>query len=209
MTRPALRIGNVASGAVLVGGAIAIALPQHVVSIAQLVAGAVAAAAGLRVLAVHVPPTGWMHPLKWASPFGDAGPAARKPAAGDELDRIRTALSRPRQRIAGAPALPPETLRLVTPLLRSALELDREGPVDRSRLPETLSPTARAILLTDPRPHASRIFLARADERGVSETVLEVLDELERLTGDAPRTGSSVHSASSPPHSSPRTGPSA
>ncbi len=185
MNQPALRIGNVAAGALALGGGLALALPQHVVSIAQLVILAVAASAGLRALASHVPATGLMYPLKWGSPFGDAGPAGRASAGGDEVARIRAALSRPRQRLSGAPDLPPEALRLLRPLLRSALELDRDAPVDPDRLPDSLSPAARAILTTEPLPHGSWVFLSRADERGVTETAHAVLDEVEHIAEEA------------------------
>lgn len=186
MNQPSLRVGNVGAGALALGGGLLIALPQHVVSIAQLVILAIAASAGLRALASHVPPTGFMYPLKWGSPFGDAGPAGRRISTNDEVGRIRAALSRPRQRLGGPPPLPPETLRLLRPLLRAALELDRDAPITAAHLPEHLSPAARAVLLTDPLEHGSWIRTTRPDERAVSETAHALLDEVEELARETP-----------------------
>lgn len=179
MRDPTLRTGNVAAAAVLIGGVLLVALPRRAVSIVQVVAVTVAVAAVLHALATHVPVSGWLSPFRWMSPFHRPSSAgARGP---DELDSIRARVSGRRQRLRGGPPLPPETLRLLQPLIRAALDLDRDDasypPSARTRL----SPVTWAVLTTDPLRNPYWFRTLPANDREVAGIVHAVLDDLERL----------------------------
>lgn len=178
MNERTLRPGNIAAAAVVMGGVLIIALPQHGLSIIRLVIVTVAAAAGLYALVLNAPAT-W-----WASPFDRKIRAGSKRHASDELDWIRSTLSGRRQRLENGPALPPEILRLLQPLIEVALE--REGIDARdSAWPDSarrlLSAETWAVLTTEPLKWPPRHRTRRPDKRKTAELVHAILDELDRL----------------------------
>ena len=111
-----LRPGNIAAAALVIAGALGLAVPQHVLSIARVVLVTVAAAAGLYALGSSAPAT-W-----WASPFDRSSDPDRGAHGSRDIERIRTELSGWRQRVPNGPPLPPEVLRLLRPLVEVALE---------------------------------------------------------------------------------------
>jgi hypothetical protein len=175
-----LRPANVAAAALVIGGVLLLALPGYALGILQLVAVTAAATTALHALASNVPPTGWMSPFKWMSPF--AGTPLSEPGPPDvhELEPIRARLGARRLRAVGGPPLPPDALRLLRPLIRSALDLPPGGPVPREAALR-LSPLARSILAAELPRDPRWIDTVRPDEDAVAEVVHQVLDELERL----------------------------
>lgn len=177
-----LRPGNVAAAAMVIGGLLSVLWPQHGVGIARLVIVTVAVAAGLYALAVNVPE--WSTVLT-RSPFDRTDlPASERRAAG-EIDRIRSQLARRRQRIEGGPAVPPEVLRLLKPLIVAALErqgldLDDEAQLESAR--DLLSAPTWAVLTADVLEWPSWFRTVRPDERAVADVVHGVLDDVDRLT---------------------------
>lgn len=178
MNERTLRPANIAAAAVVIGGALIIALPHHGMNIVRLVVVTIAAAAGLYALAVNAPAT-W-----WASPFDRRRRAGRKEHASAELDWIRSTLSGRRQRIENGPPLPPETLRLLQPLIQVALErqgLDARDAACADSARELLSAQTLAVMTSDPLKWPPRSRTLRPDKRKTAEVVHIVLDELDRL----------------------------
>lgn len=168
---------NVAAAAVLIGGALVVALPGHATSIVRLVVLTTAAAVVVHAVASVVPEwtaTGW-------SPFGRAARREGETSASGEIDRIRSRLSGRRQRIGDGPPLPPETVRLLQPLIRVALE--REGLGCGKLARTSLSPLTLAVLAADPLQRPNWFRTHRPDGRQVAEIVHGVLDDLDRLSG--------------------------
>ena len=128
MNESALRPGNVAAAAVLIGGVLTVLLPQHAMSIVQLVIVTVAVSSAVYALAVNVPSAGWISPFKWMSPFNRAAYQGRRTRPSDELGSIGSKLSGRRQPIENGPPMPPATLRLLKPLIAVALDFDPNGP---------------------------------------------------------------------------------
>lgn len=176
-----LRPLNVAAAALVIGGILLLALPRYALGIIQLVVVTGAAATALHALAVNVPQTGWMSPFKWMSPFADAPQPERSTPASAELEPIRAKLAARRLRAAGGPPLPAETLRMLKPLIRSALDIDAGGGAASPEAAARLSPLARAILATDVPSEPRWIDTVRPDATAVAGVVHSVLDELERL----------------------------
>lgn len=173
-----LRFGNLAAAAVLIGGVLVAGLPQHAMSVVQLVIVTVATAAALYALIAIVPVT-W-----WKSPFDRSGRPPRKTDGSDEMDLIRSKLSGRRHPIENGPPLPPGALHLMKPLIRLALERENLDPEDEAHRPSArsrLSPLTWAVFTSDPsrRPHWLRTF--RPDEREVADIVHAVLDDLDGL----------------------------
>lgn len=195
MNEGALRPGNVAAAAVLIGGVLATVLPQHAMSIVQLVIVTVAVSTGLYALAVHVPSAGWISPFKWMSPFGRAAYPGRRRRRSDELRSIRLKLSGRRQPIENGPPMPPVTLRLLKPLIASALDLDpsEEPPPPSAR--GRVSPLTWAVLTSQPLRRPRWFRTLRPNEREVTQTVHSVLDELDRLKAGASDPKGSINSS--------------
>lgn len=178
MSENILRPAHIAAAAVTIGGALAILLPQHGMSLVRLVIVTVAAAAGLYALTIQAPPAWWM------SPFDRRHRRGRHGAGRDDVDWIRSTLAGRRQPIDGGPPLPPQALALLQPLIRTAL--DREGidPGDGTAVDSTgtrLAPITIAVLAARPLTHPSRRRTLRPDERQTASAVDAVLDDLERL----------------------------
>lgn len=169
-----------ATAAVVIGGALIALLPQHGMSIIRLVVLTAAAAAGLYALGVNAPAT-W-----WRSPFDRRPGRARRP---DEIDWIRSELSGWRQRVPGGPALPPEVIRMLRPLIGAATEqaaARRAGPYRDE--PVRVSPVTRAIMSSDAprRPRWHRMLPPNGS--AVAAAVETVLDDIDRLTGESTTT---------------------
>lgn len=194
MNERTLRPANVAAAVMAIGGALTLVFPGHVLSILQVVAVTVAAAAGLYVLAVHVPPSGWISPFRWMSPFRLATRPQRRGGRSAELEAIRVRMSGRRQRIAGGPPLPPAVLRMLQPALRAALDLDLREGVPPPQARDRLSPAAWTVLTAEPLAGARWFRTLHSDPRAVAEAVHVILDELDRLSvspGDPPPTPAS------------------
>lgn len=188
MNERSLRPANVASAALVIGGVLLVALPRHALSIVQLVVVTAATAAALYALAANVPPTGWMSPFKWMSPFVPTVRQARDEATAHETDSIRSKISGRRVRIAGGTPMPPETVRLLKPLIRSALDVGPDDDLRAAARKARLSPLSWSVLACDIDPHPGWLGTVRADERRVAEVVHQVLDEIERLDAGGPGT---------------------
>ena len=197
MKRRALWPGNVAAGAVLIGGVLIVALPRHVLSIVQLVIVTTAVSAGLYALAANVPTTGWISPFKWLSPFGRVTHSARLGHRSNRLDLIRGRLSDRRQRVDNGPSIPPAILRQLKPLIAVALDLDLRDETRLASARGRLSPRTFAALTSDPLDRPSWFRTSRSNEREVAETVHRVLDDLDRLTSGASHSQRSVDSSHS------------
>jgi len=181
MNPRALRPANVSAAAVLIGGVLTLALPQHAMSIFRLVILTAAASAGLYALAVNVPPTGWLSPFKWMAPFNRAVHSEGHERSLDELALIRSWLLGRRQRVGEAPPMPPSMLRILQPLVASALEV---SPGDEARwlaARERVSPTTRAVLTTAPLHRPGWLRTLRGDGAAVAAVVNRVLDDLDHL----------------------------
>ena len=110
MSERSLRTTNVAAGALLIGGLLVAPLPGRALSVVQVVVVALAAATALWVLASAVPPTGWISPFKWMSPFGGVV-TPRLGHRSHALGFLRDRLGDRRQPVEGGPPLPPAVLR--------------------------------------------------------------------------------------------------
>ena len=181
MSEHALRPGGVAIAAVLIGGVLVIAFPHHVLSIIRVVVATAAAVAALHALAVNVPLTGWISPYKWMSPFSPVARREIPQGDTDEVDFIHSKLSGWRQPIKYGPPMPPAVLRLLRPIVRSALGLGQHDEVDREVVRNLLSPVTWAILVSDPLEHTHWFLMRPPDARKVTEVVHHVLDDIERI----------------------------
>lgn len=192
MSPRALAPANMAAAAVLIGGVLIVARPEHVLGVAELVLVTIAAGAGLYALAAHVPPTAWMSPFKWMSPFGGGPGPERRRHGSDEIDAIRSKLSDRRQRIAHGPPLPPDVLRLLRPVIADALDIDPDDVAQVAAAGRRLSPLAWSVLASDPIPRSYWLNTLRPNEWEVAEVVHEVLDELEHLPASTSRRRSAT-----------------
>jgi hypothetical protein len=186
---------DVATAAVVIGGLLILAMPNHGMSIVRVVIVTVAAAACLHAFVLNAPPTWWNSPFdrkaKWS---------ARAPVTG-ELDWIRAGLAGRRQRIENGPPLPPGALRLLQPLIRVALEregVDPGGDTGAATAHELLSPLTRAVLECKILTRPSRLRTLPSDERMTAEIVHRILDELESHAG-RPAGPRSQTTTSTPP----------
>jgi hypothetical protein len=176
-----LRPGHVAAAALLIGGMLVAVLPQHALSIARLVVVTMAAAAALHALALNAPPR-W-----WRSPFAGHRRNRRRASTADDIDWIRSMLAAPRQRVRHGPSLPPETLGVLQPLIRSALErhgIDAADTRGRAAARTLLAPVSWAVLTGEPVKGGQWYRLLPPDERATARVVHGVLDDLERLAAD-------------------------
>jgi hypothetical protein len=182
MNAQILRPGGIAAGAVVIGGTLVLAMPQHAGTIVRLVIVTVAAAAALYALGFNAPPRWWL------SPFDRSGATVGTRTGSREIDRVRSELSGWRQRIPGGSPLPPEVVRMLQPLIEVAIERAGLRPGDRrvtgtTRTP--LSPLIRGILRTDSSTRPPWYRMVRPDRREVAATVHRVLDELDRIAAGA------------------------
>lgn len=195
MNERVLRTANVAAAALVIAGAAALLLPRHGPTIARVLVVGVGAAAALHALVASTPPT-W-----WPSPF-DRGMADEGEQEGpDELAWIRGRMAGRRQRIGqGLPPVPPDTLRLLKPLVEVVLEREGLDTTDEGHLRSArtlLSPLTWSILAAEPLARLRWFRTVRPDEREVAGVVHAVLDELETLAeGTAPS-----HPQARPTHS--------
>ena len=183
MNERTFRPANIAAAAVMIGGLLGLLLPQHGATILRLVIVTIAAAAGVYALAVLAPPA-W-----WKSPFDQVRNRHARDER-DEIDWIRSKLAGPRQRITRGRAVPPETLRLLQPLIGSALEREGFDPADRASIGsarDVLSPLTAAVLDSEPLKRGLRLGMVRPDADATAGVVHAVLDDLERLS-DGPRS---------------------
>jgi hypothetical protein len=172
MSEQTLRPESVATAAVVIGGALVAVLPQHAMSIVRLVILTAAAAAGLYALGVNAPAT-W-----WKSPFDRRPGRSRGP---DEFESIRSGLSDWRQRIADGPALPPDVVRMLRPLIAAAVEQAGAGGGRRSAGARVhLSHVTRAVLASGSRVRPRWFDMVPPDGRTVAAAVEVVLDDIER-----------------------------
>jgi hypothetical protein len=178
MNERTFRPANIAAAAVMIGGLLSLLLPQHGATILRLVIVTIAAAAGVYALAVRAPPA-W-----WKSPFDQVSNRRRREER-DEIDWIRSKLVGPRQRITRGRAVPPETLRLLQPLIESALEREGFDPADRTSIESArnlLSPLTAAVLASEPLKRGFQFRMVRPDAAATAVFVHAVLDDLERLS---------------------------
>lgn len=184
MIERTFRPANIAAASLVIGGLLLIARPEYAISIVQLVIVTIAAAAGLYALAVNAP-AAW-----WLSPFDRTVRSRQRRRGYDETDRIRATMGGRRQEFPKGPAMPPETLRLLQPLIRVALEregLDHADVAARETARALLSPRTFAVLMSDARKRPPWFRMLPPDEAGTAEVVRHVLDDLDRLATSEPR----------------------
>lgn len=198
MNEPGIPTGPTVAATIMIGGLMALAFPQHALSIVQVVLVTFAALAGLHALSI-IAPEGSVTGL-WSSPF-DRSPRDRPDAEhSSEIATLRAKLSARRVAIPGAPTLPPEMLRLLRSLIVVALQragVDPDDETGQASIRERLSPLTRALLTSNP-PNSPRwINRRRAAPRRVAGVVQRVLDDLDRFdAGPGPGpTSPTTHSA--------------
>lgn len=184
MTEPSLRPRDTGSGALLLGGIFVVLFPQHSVSILRVLVVTLAAATGVYALLVTAP-TAW-----WTSPFEKKRRTAVAAPASEELNSIRSMLSGRRQVLESGAALPPQALRLLKPMIESALA--REGvdlgtDAGQRCAEDTLSPTTWAILTGEPLLWPRWYQTRQPNEGRASEVVNAVLDDIEKVNDKTPR----------------------
>jgi hypothetical protein len=184
MNEHGLRPGGVAAAALIIGGVVAAALPGHAPNVLRIFIVAMAAVAGLYALSLNVPPSGWLSPFKWLSPFGRRVRLRGVGRGQAEVDIIDSKLSGRRQRLPYGPPMPPGTLRLLRPLIRSAIEIAPDDDVPPPSAGGALSPLSWAILTTEPLDNPFWFQTASPNRREAAEAVHAVLDELERIAAD-------------------------
>ncbi len=181
MTAEALRPLRLVGAALVLGGLVIALTPRHALLVVELVLVTIAAGVCLYALASNVPPTGWISPFKWLSPFGGERRAERRLHGADQIRGIRAKLGGRRQRLEGAPPMPPEVLRMLQPVMSSALDVDLE---DRPAVEATrarLSPHAWAILATEPLPRSYWLTTVRPNAWEVAAVVADVLAEIHHV----------------------------
>ena len=164
----------VATSAVLIGGILLVVVPRGALGVIQLTILAAAMATALTAFLDSVPASGWLSPFRWLSPF--SGLTEERTERPDELALIHARLQGRRSRVKGASPLPPDVVRLLDPLIRDTLDLlDAKDAA-------ALSPTSAAVLNTRPplKPPALLTLPPAPDD--VSDVVMQVLDDLERVS---------------------------
>lgn len=188
MNEPGIRTGPTVAATILIGGLMALVFPQYALGIVQVALVTFAALAGLHALSIIAPEgsvTG-----RWSSPF-DRSPRDRPhEEPSSEIDNLRARLSGRRVAIPGAPALPPETLRLLRSLIVVALQragVDPDDETEQASIRQRLSPLTHAVLTANPPSSPSWMRRRRAAPRRVARVAQRVLDDLDRLdVGHAP-----------------------
>jgi hypothetical protein len=167
---------NTAAAALFIGGVLVVLFPEAVASVARLVVVTIAATAGLYALAVNSPPA-------WGSPFL-RGARRRGGGSAGEVAWIRARLAGWRLRAGPAPPMPREVLRMLRPLIVTALQrqgIDANDAADRTAARQLLSPLSWAVLTGDPGGRLAGLPTHPPDRRRVAEVVHRVLDDLDRL----------------------------
>ncbi|NNF12031.1 MAG: hypothetical protein HKN72_02330 [Gemmatimonadetes bacterium] len=199
MTSDTLRPTEMASATLFLGGLLLAIAPGYVLPITELVLVTLAAGACVFALSSNVPPTGWISPFKWLSPFGGERRSERRRHGTDEIEGIRAKLGGRRQRLEAAPPLPPEVLRTLQPLIATAVSADGEAPHEAAR--HRLSERAWSILTAEPLPRPYWIATVRPNPWEVAAVVVDLLAELDRISTDtAARTTPPPPPAASPRH---------
>jgi hypothetical protein len=183
VNEPTFRSGEVASAALLIGGVLVAVIPRHALGIAQLVVVTMAVVAGRHLLARSVPPTGWLSPFKWMSPFGRRETRNGTGRSPDGFVTIQSKLYGWRHPFPPGLTLPPGVVSLLKPLVRDALDLEPEDEVLSTPEPSSLSPLTQAILRCDPPRGLDRLRWLPPDSESVAQVVLRVLGDL--YPGDA------------------------
>lgn len=178
MTDPRPRTFVLAVGLVLVGGMMVFLSPRSVIVVLQWVAGGLAAVAALHVFR-HNAPAVW-----WTSSFDRQVDPIVVPEE-DETEWIRARLAGRRVRIGGGQvAVPPETLRLLRPLIEECVSRhggDASTHATSNSLKGALSPLTRAVLHSDPTMQPGWWGTVRPDKHAVAAIVHHVLDDLKDI----------------------------
>lgn len=206
MTSSTLRPPELAAATLFLGGLLLALAPGHVLAVAELVLVTLAAGACVYALSSNVPPTGWISPFKWLSPFGGERRSERRRHGADEIEGIRAKLGGRRQRLPAAPPLPPDVLRMLQPLIATALDIDADDRAAQEAARHRLSERAWSILTAEPLPRPYWFATVRPNSWEVAAVVADLLGELHRVSTDpAPRqaTPSLPPPAASPRHRDP------
>lgn len=184
MSDPRSRTLALAAGLLVAGGLAIFFSPDRVMITVQWTVAGLAAIAALH-LVVAGAPSAW-----WTSPFDRADRPARTTEPVDETHWIRTRFEGRRVPVGGGRwALPPETVRLLRPLIEEAMirkTADAGDPSSTEALRGRLAPLTRAVLATDSTIQPGWWGTTRSDGEAVARLVDRVLDDLERLEGAAP-----------------------
>jgi len=185
MTEHAFRPGEVASSALMIGGILVAVVPRHAMAIAQLVVVTMAVVAVRHLLARSVPPTGWLSPFKWMSPFGRREGRRRGGRGPHGFATIRSKMSGWRHPFPTGLTLPPGAVGLLKPLIRDALDIEPDSEIPPTPEHPTVSPLTQAILECDPPKGVDRLRWIPPDSERVAEVVLTVLGDLHPADADA------------------------
>lgn len=190
MTSLALRPRNVSAGALLIGGGLLAVFPTHALTIVNLTVVTAALSFAVHALAANVPPSGWISPFRWRSPFASGAHRGATGHRADEIGHIRNLIGGRRQEVPGAPPMPPGVLRILRALIASALDIslrDREAVRACRR---TVSPLTFAVLTCVPHRRTTIWNTRRGDAHEVTAVVHRILDDLDRIApgGEARRT---------------------
>ena len=196
MSGRALRPGDVAAAALVIGGAITLLLPQYGLSILRLVIVTAAAGSCVYALAVNVPVT-------WSSPFDRTGGPGATSSGSDEVQWLRSKLRSRRQSISNGPPIPPEILRTLQPLIRTALGQDDPLVADPAYVESfrwALSPLTWSVLNSDPLKQPIWLRTRWPNPREVAEVVHHILDDLDGLaaSGRGPHHAPRIDSQQEP-----------
>jgi hypothetical protein len=219
MNRRLIQAPAVAASAALIGGVAVVVLPQHALTIVQLVLVTLAVAAAMGVVGlVFGDGVGAGRPRqhdRWArltSPFRRVRLPDETRSEPPEIERARNYLGGQRllvaapsasvgggQSSAGLPPMPPEVVRRLSRILRSSLYHQGVDPGVAAQQ-ASLSQLSLAVLSVDlelgerdkqnPRDKRARRRYLAPDSHQVSQVVHAVLDDVDRLlNGGAPVHG--------------------
>lgn len=199
VTQRSLQAPGVAAAGVMFGGLAMVVVPQHALTIAQLMVMTAAVAAALHVLFAVVLSETSSGPRdagpygRWArlsSPFRRVRLPEEARSEPPEVERTRNYLSGQRlvYATAGLPPLPPEVVRRLARSLRVSFVqrgVDLREPAQQG----ALSPLSRAVLVAEQeeqsrgkeRGRRHRPRYQAADNAQVSSVVHAVLDDIDRL----------------------------
>lgn len=186
MTAGAFRLGDVAAATLFLGGLLLALAPGYALPIVELVLVTLAGGACVYALSANVPPTGWISPFKWLSPFGGERRTERRLHGADEIEGIRAKLSGRRQRLPAAPPMPPDLLRLLQPLVAAALDIEEGDRAAQEAARHRVSDRAWSILVAEPLPRPYWIATVRPNPWEVAVVVTDLLSELEEVSTARP-----------------------
>ncbi|NNM34533.1 MAG: hypothetical protein HKO53_15750 [Gemmatimonadetes bacterium] len=181
MNRSGLEPGRVAAATLVLGGLLVALFPGLSARVIRIVIVAGAAGTALFVLRTQAA-RAW-----WTSPFNVVRHRPNAPGSSPELDRVAAKFEGRRQPVPGGTALPPETIRLLRPLVVAAMARHRGPGADAE-----LSALTRALPELEPQVWPRWFQTRSPGPTRVAQAVHQVLDDIDRMEAHA------LHSDSTP-----------